>query len=110
MNKKKLPIALMAAAAPSAADVLAATKIAAADLADLDLEQLTRISVTSASRRAEPLIEAAASLYVITQDDIRRSGATSIPEALRLAPNLHVARADANQYAITARGSNNTLA
>jgi iron complex outermembrane receptor protein len=110
MNKKKLPIALVAAAALSAADVLAATKIAAADLADLDLEQLTRISVTSASRRAEPLIEAAASLYVITQDDIRRSGATSIPEALRLAPNLHVARADTNQYAITARGFNNTLA
>src|SRR5688572_28073957 len=112
MQKKNLPTtALLAAAvAFSALGADAATKIAAADLADLDLEQLTRISVTSVSRRAEPLIEAAASLYVITQDDIRRSGATSIPEALRLAPNLHDARADTNQYAITARGFNNTLA
>jgi iron complex outermembrane recepter protein len=112
MKKKKLPaaIAAVAAVALCAPDLFAATKIAAADLADLDLEQLTRISVTSASRRAEPLIEAAASLYVITQDDIRRSGVTSIPEALRLAPNLHVARADTNQYSITARGFNNTLA
>jgi iron complex outermembrane receptor protein len=111
MNKKKLPTLLFVIGAASIAfPAGAATKIAAADLADLDLEQLTRITVTSVSRRAEQLIQAAASLYVITQDDIRRSGATSIPEALRLAPNLHVARADTNQYAITARGSNNTLA
>ena len=81
-----------------------------AELADLSLEQLTKITVTSASRREERLAEVPASLFVITQDDIRRSGATSIPEVLRLAPNLHVARADANQYAITARGFNNTLA
>jgi iron complex outermembrane receptor protein len=88
----------------------AADRLASRDLADLDLEQLTRITVTSASRREETLIEAPASLFVITQDDIRRSGATSLPEALRLAPNLQVARADTNQYAITARGSNNVLA
>jgi iron complex outermembrane receptor protein len=111
VNKKNLPIALLAAwAAWSASNAGAAVKIAAADLADLDLEQLTRISVTSVSRRAEPLIEAAASLFVITQEDIRRSGATSLPEALRLAPNLHIARADTNQYAISARGFNNVLA
>lgn len=81
-----------------------------ADLADLSLEQLTRITVTSASRREEPVVEVPASLFVITRDDIRRSGATSLPEALRLAPNLHVSRGDANQYAITARGFNNVLA
>src|SRR5687768_8164094 len=81
-----------------------------ADLADLSLEQLSRIVVTSASRRAEPLVQAPASIFVLTADDIRRSGATSIPEVLRLAPNLHVARADTNQYAISARGFNNTLA
>ena len=81
-----------------------------ADLADLSLEQLSRIVVTSASRRAEPLVQAPASIFVITADDIRRSGATSLPEVLRLAPNLHVARADINQYAISARGFNNTLA
>lgn len=80
------------------------------DLADLTLEQLSNIVVSSVSRRQEPLASAAASIYVINADDIRRSGATTLPEALRLAPNLQVARADANQYAISARGFNNVLA
>lgn len=75
-----------------------------ADIADLDLEQLTRITVTTASRRVERLIDAPASIFVINAEDIRRSGATSIPEALRLAPNLHVARTDSSQYAVSARG------
>lgn len=82
----------------------------AADLAELSLEQLSNIEITSVSRRAEPLSAAAGSVFVITADDIRSSGATSLPEALRLAPNLQVARADANQYAITARGFNSTTA
>jgi iron complex outermembrane receptor protein len=80
------------------------------DIADLELEQLTRIKVTSASRREERVIEAPASIFVITGEEIRRSGATSLPEALRLAPNLTVARADNNQYAISARGFGNVLA
>jgi iron complex outermembrane receptor protein len=81
----------------------------AADLVDLTLEQLSNIEVTSVSRHAERLSDAAASIYVISADDIRRSGANSIPEALRLAPNLQVARADNNQWAITARGFNGVL-
>jgi iron complex outermembrane receptor protein len=79
-------------------------------LADLSLEELANLEVTSVSRRAEPLSGAPASIFVITSDDIRRSGATSLPEALRLAPNLHVARVDARQYAISARGFNSTVA
>ncbi len=79
-------------------------------LVDLSLEQLSNIVVTSVSRREESLANAPASVYVITHDDIRRSGVTSLPEALRLAPNLQVARADTNQYAISARGFNNVLA
>ena len=79
-------------------------------LADLSLEQLTNVEVTSVSRHAEPLADAPASIYVIGAEDIRRSGATTIPELLRLAPNLIVARADTNQYAISARGFNNVLA
>jgi iron complex outermembrane recepter protein len=82
----------------------------AADLADLSLEELANIEVTSVSRRAERLVDAPASVFVITGEDIRRSGVTSLPEALRLAPNLQVARVDARQYAITARGFNNTIA
>jgi len=102
----------LAAAAMHAGTASAALneRIASADLADLSLEQLTSIKVMSASRREETLIGAPASIFVITQEDIRRSGATSIPEALRIAPNLQVARADTNQYAISARGSNNVLA
>ena len=80
------------------------------DLVELDLEQLARITVTSVTLREQRLSDAPASIYVITAEDIRRSGVTSLPEALRLAPNLQVARADANQYAITARGFNNVLA
>jgi iron complex outermembrane receptor protein len=86
------------------------TRLAARELVDLSLEQLSNIVVHSVSRRDEPLARAPASVYVISGDDIRRSGATSLPEALRLAPNLIVARADANQYAISARGFNQVLA
>jgi len=85
-------------------------QLAASNLADLSLEQLSDIVVTSVSRRAQSLADAPASVYVITHEEIRRSGVTSLPEALRLAPNLEVARADTNQYAISARGFNNILA
>jgi iron complex outermembrane recepter protein len=81
----------------------------AASLADFTLEQLANIEVTSVSRRAESLADAPASIYVITGEDIRRAGVTSLPEALRLAPNLLVARANANSYAISARGFNNSV-
>ncbi|HEV7767113.1 MAG TPA: TonB-dependent receptor [Thermoanaerobaculia bacterium] len=78
----------------------------ARDLRRLSIEELAQIQVTSVSKVAEPLNQAAAAIYVITGDAIRRSGANSVPEILRLAPNLHVARLDANTYAITARGFN----
>jgi iron complex outermembrane receptor protein len=86
-----------------------AAALAAADFADLSLEQLANIEVTSVSRRAERLSDAASSVFVITNEEIRRSGVTSLPEALRLAPNLLVARNNANTYAISARGFNNSV-
>src|SRR5712675_1670024 len=79
-------------------------------LTDLSLEELSNIQITSVSKRAERLSDAPASVFVITGDEIRRSGATSLPEALRLAPNLQVARASANGWAISARGFNTDLA
>lgn len=82
---------------------------ASGNLADLSIEELSNIEITSVSRHAERLSDAAASIYVITADDIRRSGATSLPEALRLAPNLQVARINTGQYAISARGFNNAI-
>lgn len=66
-------------------------------LADLSLEELSSIEVTSVSRRAERLVDAAASIFVVTQEDIRRAGVTTLPEALRLAPNLQVARLNATK-------------
>ena len=83
---------------------LAAAAGSADQLQDLSIEELTKIKVTSVGKREEPLSEAPASLYVITNQDIIRQGATSLPEVLRLAPNLDVQRIDARQYAITARG------
>ncbi|VXB11243.1 Outer membrane receptor [Massilia sp. 9I] len=81
-----------------------------AQLADFSLEQLSDIVVTSVSRQQGRLSSAPASVYVISGADIARSGATSIPEALRLAPNLQVALANAQEYAITARGFSSQLA
>lgn len=72
----------------------------------MSLEELAMVEVTSVSRRAESLTQAAASVFVISRDDIRRSGAINLPEALRLAPNLNVQRVNAVDYAISARGFN----
>jgi iron complex outermembrane receptor protein len=79
-------------------------------LTDLSLEELSNLQITSVSKRGERLSDAPASVFVITADDIRRAGATSLPEALRLAPNLQVARANANGWAISSRGFNSASA
>jgi iron complex outermembrane recepter protein len=76
----------------------------------LRLEDLLDVEVTTASRRAEPIGRSASAVQVITREDIRRSGATNLPEALRLAPNLQVAQVNASQWAVSARGFNNVLA
>jgi iron complex outermembrane receptor protein len=76
------------------------------DLSHMSIDDLANIEISSVSKKKESLSAAAAAVFVITQEDIRRSGYTSVPEVLRLAPNLQVARIDASQYAITARGFN----
>src|SRR6266545_2962159 len=83
---------------------------AAQALKRLSIEQLMNLEVTSVSKRPERLAQAASAIQVMTQDDIRRSGASSLPEALRLATNLQVAQVDARQWAISARGFNSTTA
>ncbi|HEX7183152.1 MAG TPA: TonB-dependent receptor [Thermoanaerobaculia bacterium] len=80
------------------------------DLTELSLEELMDVQVTSVSKRAEPISAAAAAVFVITQEDLRRSGATSIPEALRMVPGVEVARIDASKWAISARGFNGRFA
>ena len=79
------------------------------DIASLSLEDLSNIRVTSVSRRAESAFDAAASIFVISADSIKRAGVSTLPEALRLAPNLQVARVDARNYAVTARGFNSAF-
>jgi len=79
------------------------------DLLDLSLESLLDIEVTSVSKRAESISQAAAAISVLTSEDIRRSGVTSVPEALRMVPGLEVARMDANRWAISARSFNGVL-
>lgn len=76
------------------------------ELLNLSLEQLSNIEVTSVSKRAEKAREAAAAIFVITPDDIRQSGATAIPELLRMVPGLNVAQSGSHQWAISSRGSN----
>ncbi len=77
-----------------------------AEFADVSIEELATIQVTSVSKKPEHLQGAPASVFVITGDDIRRSGSRSIPDALRLAPNLHVGQVSSYSYSISARGLN----
>lgn len=79
-------------------------------LAGLSLEQLMDLEVVSASRNQEPLFDTAAAIAVLTRADIERSGATTIPDVLRLVPGLQVARLDANKWAVSARGFNGRFA
>jgi iron complex outermembrane receptor protein len=74
------------------------------ELGGMSLEELANVQVTSVSKSGESLRTAPAAIYVITHDDIVRSGATSVPEALRLAPNLQVTRLSSSDYVISARG------
>jgi len=76
----------------------------ATDLTDMSLEELGRIPVTSVSRAPEPLSEAPAAIYVITREAILRSGATTLADALRLAPNLLVTQLGSSNYVVAARG------
>lgn len=82
------------------------------DFTELDLATLMGmdVTVTSVAKREQTSADAAAAVYVITREDIRRSGATSLPEVLRLAPGLQVARLNARAWAITARGFNSRFA
>ncbi len=76
------------------------------NLTDLSLEALMdiEVDVTSMSRRERPVQDTSAAVFVITDEDIRRSGVTNLPDALRLVPGLHVSRMDSNRWAVSARG------
>lgn len=79
-------------------------------LTTMSLEELMNLEILSVSKKMETAVEAAAAVTVITQEDIHRSGATTIAEALRMAPGMNVARINSNQWAVSARGFNGLFA
>jgi iron complex outermembrane receptor protein len=89
---------------------LAALDTQLSNLRRMSIEELASVEISSVSKSPEPLAEAPSAVYVITPDAIRRSGAVTLPEALRLAPNLIVARKDSLNYAVSARGFNSVEA
>ncbi len=101
-----IPLMALALGAAQRAPV----KDAGAALSDLSLEALMNVEVRSVGRKRQRLGQAAAAVLVISAEDIRRFGATSIPEVLRMAPGLRVARIDSNKWAIGARGFNGRFA
>ena len=76
------------------------------ELSELSFDELMQVNITSVSKKSEKLSEASAAVYVVTRNEIRRSGATSIPEALRLVPGVDVAQIDPNKWSIGIRGFN----
>ena len=86
------------------------SQVKLSNLADFDLESLLNMEVTSVARKEQKVSESAAAIYVIGQEELRRSGATSIAEALRSVPGLEVARLDSHNWAISSRGFNDTFA
>ncbi|MBZ5512065.1 MAG: TonB-dependent receptor [Acidobacteriia bacterium] len=82
----------------------------ARDLTEATIEELMNITVTTVSKKEQTLTSAPAAVYVITQEDIRRSGVTSLPEALRLAPGVQVAQLTSSDWAVSIRGANSRFA
>ena len=105
--KPNLWIALLLAGAGCAARGQSAPD---PDLSALSLEQLTHLEVSTVSRREQKLFETPAAAFVITREDILRSGATSVPELLRMVPGMEVAQIDANTWAVSSRGFNSRFA
>jgi iron complex outermembrane recepter protein len=100
--RKAWAAALLAALVPCNPAFANVDQIAA--LKRMSVDELLDVEVTSVSRRSEDLRNAAAAVAVVTAEDIRRSGATSLPEALRQVPGLHVARQNSNVWGVSSRG------
>lgn len=89
---------------------MAAAQASAQELRTLTLDELMKLDVTTVNRFAQTRWETPASVFVLTDVDIQRSGATTLPEVLRLVPGLHVAQVDGNKWAIGMRGFTDRLA
>ncbi len=99
----------VAFAAPLSAHADSPAAMASTDVFEMSIEELGELRVTTVSRRSEPWYRASSALYVITAEDIRRSGFTTLPEILRLAPGVEVARNSSHSWTISIRGFNSDL-
>lgn len=117
-NGRKTPVAITCAifsllligvAVESRGDSSQQDQAAPVRLTQNTLEELGQIEVTTTSKEPVKVSRTPAAIYVITQEDIRRSGATNVPEALRLVPGVEVARVDSNTWSIGVRGFGNAL-
>lgn len=98
-------ILLIAALASASTHTVAAQSSSVIDtLVDMSLEELLQVEITSLGRKSQRLADVAAAVHVITREDIRRSGATSLPEVLRLAPGVDAARISDNRWSVSIRG------
>lgn len=106
-----MPITSLAKPAALFAVLMASFPSWAADaLDDLSLEDLTKTEITSVSRKTQSLANVAAAAFVISAEDIRRSGASTLPDVLRMAPGIEVAQIDNGRFAVSARGHNGRFA
>ena len=80
------------------------------ELIELSLEELLQVTVTTAARKPQSLSSTPAAIFVVSQEDIQRSGARTIPDILRMVPGIQVQQVDASSWAVTARGSNGIFA
>ncbi len=103
-------VSAVLAAVPSAAFDADAPGGNPDELLDMSLEELLDVEITSVSKRSQSLSTAPAAVFVISQQDMRRSGAQTIPDALRMVPGMNVAQIDGNKWAVTARGFNGRYA
>src|SRR5690348_13072569 len=110
LSQIKRSLAALTGASLAGLVPLYAAVAAIEDFTSLSLEELMKVEVTTAAKTPQTLMHTAAAAFVITQDDIRRSGATSIPQLLRMAPGIDVAQVNADTYAISARGFNGVYA
>ena len=106
MRRRAFQLSIYLALVPALVQAQVPAATTAQDLKRLSIEELAELDVTSVSRRAEPLAHAAAAVSILRQEDLRRAGAMTLGEAMRLADGLDVARADGRTWAISARGFN----
>lgn len=80
-------------------------ELSESSLIELSLDELLNVEIMSLAKKSQKRTEAEAAIHVLTEEDIRRSGATNVPDLLRTVPGLSVARIDSNKWSVTARGT-----